>query len=179
MNTLFPPISPVSEGIHRPLWSVMIPTYNGTKYLEQTLKSVLEQDPGPDQMQIEVVDDCSTQDDPEQLVREIGNGRISFYRQPQNVGLLPNWNACIERSRGHWVHLLHQDDAVLPGFYERLNQGIERESGTGALLCRHLFMDEEGDWQAMSELERRTPGILTDWLEKLPRFSESSSRRSW
>jgi len=39
-----PKIEPVTEGLHRPRWSVMIPTYNRTKYLSQTLTSVLEQD---------------------------------------------------------------------------------------------------------------------------------------
>ena len=41
----------------RPFWSVMIPTYNArADYLEETLNSVLQQDPGPGQMKIEVVD---------------------------------------------------------------------------------------------------------------------------
>ena len=43
-----------------PFWSVMIPTYNPrADYLEETLHSVLQQDPGPEQMQIEVIDDGS------------------------------------------------------------------------------------------------------------------------
>jgi glycosyltransferase involved in cell wall biosynthesis len=38
----------------------MIPTYNPrANYLEETLNKVLQQDPGPEQMQIEVVYDCS------------------------------------------------------------------------------------------------------------------------
>ena len=68
LNSTPPPISPVAEGLHRPLWSVMIPTFNCAKYLRQTLESVLVQDPGTEQMQIEVVDDCSTKDDPEAVV---------------------------------------------------------------------------------------------------------------
>ena len=43
----------------RPLWSVMIPTFHCARFLRQTLESVLSQDPGPDVMQIEIVDDCS------------------------------------------------------------------------------------------------------------------------
>jgi cellulose synthase/poly-beta-1,6-N-acetylglucosamine synthase-like glycosyltransferase len=38
-------IPPVPEGASRPLWSVMIPTYNCANYLRETLTSVLAQDP--------------------------------------------------------------------------------------------------------------------------------------
>jgi hypothetical protein len=56
-----PPLIPGTEGpVTRPYWSVMIPTYKAqADYLVETLNSVLQQDPGPEQMQIEVVDDCS------------------------------------------------------------------------------------------------------------------------
>ena len=46
----------------------MIPTYNPrADYLEETLRSVLQQDPGPEQMQIEVVDDRSMDDTASEL----------------------------------------------------------------------------------------------------------------
>src|SRR5690242_12222648 len=77
-----PRIDPVPDDVGRPFWSVMIPTYNGTDYLREALESVLRQDPGPDQMQIELVDNCSTRNDPEIVAREIGGGRVACYRQP-------------------------------------------------------------------------------------------------
>jgi Glycosyl transferase family 2 len=168
MNPHFPTIEPVQNNPHRPFWSVMIPTYNSDeKYLKEVLESVLQQDPGADVMQIEVVDDCSTAGDIEALVQEIGRGRISFYRQPKNLGLLANWDVCIQRSQGHWVHLLHQDDFILPGFYERLRQGIEQEPLVGAALCRNVYVDEDSNWQSLSNLEQKLPGVLTDWVQRI------------
>jgi len=52
-------ILPVPEGVSRPLWSVMIPVYNRTKYMSQAVESVLAQDPGPDKMQICIVDNST------------------------------------------------------------------------------------------------------------------------
>ena len=103
---------------HRPFWSVMIPVYNCAAYLRATLGSVLPQLTPDHDAQIEVVDDCSTKDDP--------CGRRSRVR-PRPRALLPTaaaivgpqatFTTCIERSRGEWVHILHADDLVADGFY--------------------------------------------------------------
>lgn len=161
-----PTILPSDEAT-RPLWSVMIPTYNCASYLRQTLGSVLAQDPGAEVMQIAVIDDHSTQDDPEAVVAELGQGRVEFYRQPQNVGHTCNFASCLQRSRGYLVHLLHGDDYVLDGFYRNLQRGFEQHPEIGAAFCRQIYMDEQGHWQEFSGLEQLNSGILGNWLEKI------------
>ncbi len=143
----------------------MIPTYNRTRYLEQTLESVLSQGFGRGEIQIEVVDNCSTKNDPEEVVRKVGQGAVSFYRQPSHVSISANWNTCVRHALGHFVHILHDDDTVMPEFYHRLGEAFQKELTIGAAFCRYIFMDEEGHWQSLSSLERTTPGILTDWLK--------------
>ncbi|MBX9256742.1 glycosyltransferase [Desmonostoc muscorum CCALA 125] len=161
----YPAVPKLVRDIDRPFWSVMIPAYNNTKYLEQTLKSVLEQAPTSQIMQIEVVDDCSTEGDVEEIIQRVGKGRVDFYRQPKNLGLIGNWNACIQRARGYWVHILHQDDIVMPGFYNRLQASLEKETSVGAAFCRHSYIDKNSNWLFLSLLERETSGILSNWLE--------------
>src|SRR4029450_1568238 len=119
-----PPLIPDRKGSGaRPYWSVIIPSYNPrAAYLEETLRSVLAQDPGPDEMQIEVVDDCSPDGAPVELVHRIAGDRVAVHRERKNNGLAGIWNRCIERACGEWVHILHQDDIVLPGFYEHLRK---------------------------------------------------------
>lgn len=163
----FPAIAPVPQGVDRPLWSVMIPSYNCTKYLKTTLLSLLAQAPSPELMQIEVIDNCSTQDDPEALVNQLGGGRISFYRQPQNVGVIGNFNTCIERSVGQLVHILHSDDLVLPGFYEVFQQAFEREPTIKAAFCRSVYIDENGAQTGLSPFSQATPGVFPDLLESI------------
>jgi len=156
-----PTVSPLSAGLARPFWSVMIPIYNCREdYLRETLRSVLCQDPGIADMQIEVIDNCSTIGDPEVVVREMGGGRIEYHRQPANVGIIENFNACINRARGQWVHILHGDDTVRSDFYSRARAGITARPEVGAALCRTIYMDEDGQWTGLAELESRTPGVL-------------------
>jgi glycosyltransferase involved in cell wall biosynthesis len=139
-----PEIEAVSELGDRPFWSVMIPVFNCAHLLEQSLKSVLAQDPGPKRMQIEVIDDCSTKDDPAKVVEEVGRGRVSFYRQPQNGGAVNNFNTCIRRSRGRLVHILHGDDWIEPGFYSEIEK-LHLEFPRASIYATRSFMtDEQG-----------------------------------
>ena len=162
-----PVIPPVPAGVARPLWSVMIPTYHCAHHLRETLVRVLAQDPGPDAMQIEVVDDHSTRDAPEAVVREVGRGRVQFFRQERNVGHSRNFATCLERSRGRLVHLLHGDDYVLDGFYRIMARAFERHPEIGAAFSRYVAVDDAGREIVVSpELERES-GILDGWLERI------------
>jgi hypothetical protein len=145
----------------------MIPAYNRTQFLEKTLTSVLSQDPGAEEMQIEVVDDASTVDDPEPLVRRIAGDRVSFARNPRNIGLMPNFNNCVERSKGEWVHILHTDDFVYPGFYERLRTALEARYDIGAAFCRHAYIDENERRLRTAEIESPTAGVLPDFIDRI------------
>jgi hypothetical protein len=164
-----PRTEPVADAGPRPFWSVMVTHYDRATYLERALRSVLEQDPGPAEMEIVVVDDASPTVDPEPLVRAVGGGRVSLYRRAVNGGLAETWNSCIRRARGRWIHILHDDDAVRPGFYAALRAGIEGagDRRPGAAFSRVLTIDADDHWLGISEIERRTPGILEDWLPNL------------
>ena len=164
-----PLIFPLQEGTSpRPFWSVMIPTYNPrADYLEETLKSVLQQDPGSEHMQIEVVDDCSKDGTASEITRRVGAGRVTFHAESENRGLVNTWNRCIERARGHWVHILHHDDIVLQGFYDRLYHGITCNPDVGMAFCRFAIIDANGHWKELAPLESATPGVLNDWLERV------------
>ncbi|WP_324671899.1 glycosyltransferase family 2 protein [Hymenobacter sp. GOD-10R] len=142
----------------------MIPTYNCANYLRETLQSVLAQDPGEDLMQIEVIDDYSTKDDPEAVVAEIGRGRVKFFRQSQNVGHTRNFETCLQRSTGQIVHQLHGDDRVLPGFYEGMGSLLANYPEAGAAFCRYAYINENGVQDSVAVPERSTAGILDNWL---------------
>jgi GT2 family glycosyltransferase len=138
----YPKIPPVAESQPRPFWSVMIPTYNRPNFLKEALVSVLEQGIGPDEMQIAVVDNASTIGDIKRLVNELGSSRIEYYRQPEFVDAPLNWSTCLQQARGYWVHLLHDDDLVLPGFYERYRRHIN-EMGCKIIFSQVALLNNE------------------------------------
>lgn len=121
----------------------MIPTYRpDEKFLRQALESVLTANVG--EIQIEVVDDCSPEIDVPSMVKSIAANRVAFSRTPQNLGLAGCWNTCIERARGDWVHILHQDDYVLPGFYDILSKAAALHPELSLLATRSFFVDAKG-----------------------------------
>jgi len=148
-----------------PFWSVMMPVYRpDAHYFGLALEGVLQQDEGPERMQIEVVDDCSPDGDVERLVRQIGGDRVVFSRTPKNLGLAGCWNTCIDRARGKWVHLFHQDDLVLPGFYKAMAKADASSENVGAAFCRHAWCDGEGKMGRNSEEHLDSSGILKEFM---------------
>lgn len=160
-------IAPIPTGEPRPLWSVMIPTYNCAAYLRQSLGSVLAQDTEQSDMQIEVIDDHSTRDDPKAVVDACGGGRVGFFQQPKNLGVVGNLETCLKRAHGRFIHLLHGDDTVLNGFYRSMQSAFEQCPDVGAAFCRHNFIDETGQLLSVSPLEQATSGFLDNGLERL------------
>lgn len=166
-----PPIPPIPESKLRPKWSVMIPAYNCSGYLKQAIESVLLQDQGAENMQIEVVDDCSTDADVEAIVQEVGRGRVLYFRKEENMGSLRNFETCINRAKGHFVHILHGDDFILDGFYKAQEALFTQYPHAGASFTSFNHVDEHSNAiyeQKPAEL-MDTPGEMKDALILLAR----------
>ncbi|HBH24612.1 MAG TPA: family 2 glycosyl transferase [Cytophagales bacterium] len=160
-------LAEVNESESRPFWSVIIPTYNCAEYLRECLESVLIQDPGEDQMQIIVVDDHSTEDDPEEVVNTLAKDRVQFIRQAQNVGKVRNYEAGLEASKGKVIHLLHGDDRVRDGFYETMQLLLSNHPNAQASFCRSMYINAQGLWTGITGMIQDQDGIVPDMLERL------------
>lgn len=136
-------ILPVPEGVSRPLWSVMIPVYNRTKYVSQAVESVLAQDPGPDKMQICVVDNSTEPIDWTTILGPETLRRIDIFKQPKSVSGNDNWNTCIRKANGHLVHILHDDDWVADRFYEVFTKLFSAVQSVAIICCRCFVVDED------------------------------------
>lgn len=160
-------IPPVVDEAPRPLWSVLIPCYNCAQYLELTLQSVLGQDPGKDEMEIIVIDDCSERDDPAAVVERLGQGRVRFIRQEHNVGKVQNYESGLQLSRGHLIHQLHGDDLVLPDFYTAMEMAFKAHPEAGAFFCETEYINEFGIVTGKTGKEMEHTGIIDGFLLKI------------
>ena len=162
-----PQIAKLKPSPDQPQWSVMIPSYNCIYYLSKTIESVLALAPEAKQIQIEVIDDCSSDGDVDALVNEIGKGRVGFHRQSHNVGSLRNFETCINRAKGKFVHILHGDDLVRPGFYQEIESLFEKHPEIGAAFTGCSDIDENDQWLWDSKKILDQPGVIENWLLNL------------
>jgi glycosyltransferase involved in cell wall biosynthesis len=152
------PLAPRGENL-----SIIVPTYNCAKYLEETLESLKRQENGRiDQAQILVLDDCSTKDDPAAVVERIWPERVRFKRQPKNLGPCGNFNSCLDHAEREWIHILHGDDFVFPDAYEEFSECIETTPGAIGVFARAVTVNEASKWITL-------PRLLGDgWCGPLP-----------
>ena len=126
--------------MNTPLVSICIPTYNGSQYLEACLDSVLSQS-YPD-FEVVIVDDQSS-DNTWDLLNQYAarDNRIRLFRNEQNLGLVGNWNRCLELAQGEWIKFVFQDDWITPDCIEHM---VRASVGSQSLLtvCRREFVFE-------------------------------------
>ncbi|HTI85196.1 MAG TPA: glycosyltransferase [Alphaproteobacteria bacterium] len=146
----------------RPLFSVMISNFDATEHLREALESVLAQDLGPDVMEIAVIDNGAMSDQAEDLICEIGRNRVQLQTRPKPVGAAENLNDCIRRARGHWIHVVRAKDMIRGGFYEHARATIVAHPEIDAFAARHIFIDSDGAWLSLSELESHRPRMLAE-----------------
>jgi glycosyltransferase involved in cell wall biosynthesis len=91
---------------------VLIPAYNGARYISAAIRSVLEQTYAD--FELWIVDDCST-DGTLNAAGQFKDPRIHIVSSGFNRGLIPNWNRCIEHASNDLLLLLHQDDCLSRG----------------------------------------------------------------
>lgn len=163
-------MAPVRAAGPRPRFSVMVPACEPDDKLLASLESVLRQAPGPERMQIAVVDDASQNVDVQRLIRTVDRtGRVEFAVNGRRLGLSGNWNRAIDLARGELVHLLHQDDAVHAGFYARIDRGFVAEPHIGMAFCRSRIIDDDGRLIKRTSRQRWLAGVIAQWL---PRIAE-------
>lgn len=124
-----------------PLFTVLIDTFNYGKYIEDAVRSVVEQDCPAEQYEVLVVDDGSTDDTAARL--EKFGGRIRYERKA-NGGQASAFNYGMERARGEFVALLDADDVWLPSKLRRVQEALQGQPETGMVYHRLYEWSSDG-----------------------------------
>lgn len=120
------------------LLSVIIPLYNGKKYIVHTVDNILKST--YTNIEVVIVNDGST-DDSYNVVKHYykDNDRVRIFTK-QNGGIASTRNFGLEQAKGKYVCFVDQDDYVEPFMYEEMiNQIIQDSSqccvcGTGRII---------------------------------------------
>lgn len=160
-------LEPVPPGAQRPFFSVIVPICNRLEYLETCLNSILDQDPGPDALEIIVQDDCSDIDI-EGAVARLGRGRARYNRTPSRLGLYGNTNHGLRHTLGQWIHVLHDDDHVLTPFYRTMRGAVEHLGDDVGVACSNFSsVHQHSDYIYTPDLLRPEAGILENFVETI------------
>lgn len=87
--------------------SIIMPTYNGTRYLQQAIDSVLSQE--HQDWELLISDDAST-DGTREFLATIRDPRVKIHFQPKNLNIFGNLNFLLAQSNGEITQILCQDD---------------------------------------------------------------------
>lgn len=126
----------------QPFLSVVMPTYNGEKFIAASLESVREQ--YEEGIELIVADDGSS-DNTLDIVSDFARTIPIRLMTPGRIG---NWvaisNLGLREASAEWACFLHQDDLWLPGRIARLRAEIEQAKGS-LILHNALFVGPDGE----------------------------------
>src|SRR5262245_17750978 len=98
-----------------PTVSVGVPVYNGERYLDKALSSILRQD--FEDFELIISDNAST-DGTAEICKAYADKdrRIRYHRNTSNIGAAPNYNQTFEMARGEYFKWCAHDDICYPTF---------------------------------------------------------------
>ena len=102
-NKILDKVSVVDYG----LVSIIMPNYNGSRFLKETIQSVLDQT--YQNWELIFIDDCST-DNSLEIIKQFNDSRIRVIENKENSGAAVSRNNAIEVADGRWIAFLDSDD---------------------------------------------------------------------
>lgn len=126
-----------------PLVSIGLPVRNGERYLGEAVRSILDQE--YDHLEL-VISDNASDDETEEICRQFAkyDSRVRYHRQPQNVGLVANFNAVLHLARGLYFKWMGDDDWLTPTYVTRCVDILEDDATLILVTTRQAHVDPDG-----------------------------------
>ncbi|MBM3433003.1 MAG: glycosyltransferase family 2 protein [Bacteroidetes bacterium] len=127
-----------------PLVSIILPTYNGERYLAQSIESCLAQTFL--HWELILVDDCSTDHTPEIIGHyQDRDARIRSIRNERNLKLPLSLNAGSERAVGKYLTWTSDDNRYAPEAIQTLFDALESDAAIGLVYTDYTLINESGN----------------------------------
>lgn len=152
-----------------PKISVIVASYNGERFVAQTVRSILEQT--RKDFELVIVDDGST-DGTRAILRDFArsDARVRVIEK-ENEGLIATLNRAIAESRGAYIARIDHDDLMRPTRLERQSGFLDANRDFIGVGCLMQAMLEDGTYvgkvRIRQELLRHDPGAFPprqQWL---------------
>ena len=105
-------------------FSVLLPTRNGGAFLENCIRSILDQ--GYDDMELVISDNANADKTPQIIEQFAGDPRVKTLRLETPVSVTDNWNHALNASSGDYILMMGDDDYLLPGYFRRMEQILDK-----------------------------------------------------
>jgi glycosyltransferase involved in cell wall biosynthesis len=127
-----------------PRLSVGLPVYNSSSYVAESIEALLGQT--FEDFELIISDNAST-DDTGDICRRYAkaDSRVSYFRQPRNVGLAPNHNFCVERARGELFKWGAGDDLYARDLLERCVAALDEHPQVVLAHAWTAMVDGDGE----------------------------------
>lgn len=126
-----------------PLVSILIPTYDGERFLRPALRSALEQ--SYKNIEVVVADDASTDRTAEILASVAASDpRVRVIRRETNLGAFHNPLRLLEEAHGDYIKFLLHDDVLATDCVRDLLRGMQSTPDATLAFSRRVLIDENG-----------------------------------
>ncbi len=154
-----------------PYFTIVMPTYDRPALLERALRTCVAQD--FTDWEAIVVDDASpsANETSADVVRRIGDPRISLIRHERNQGVCAARDTASRAARGTWLIFHDDDDELLPGALAHIHQTAERARPEIRRLI-FAYRDDDGLSSPEPPLVSGTVWQYSDYMQWLDQVSE-------
>ena len=144
--------------------SIIVPVFNAEKYLEQCIKSIIDQSIGFENIQLILVNDCSTDGSKkiiESYCKRYENIEAYHLKQCHLIGGYAR-NIGLEHAKGNYIMFVDSDDYISSNTCEKMYNTIT-QTESDIVTANYTCMDENGEiWSKPILDKQRKSGFLDE-----------------